>query len=35
MDFCVGEFGLCDVMMFIDGELFKDYLVKVNFIGEL
>ncbi|XP_061197748.1 metabotropic glutamate receptor-like [Saccostrea echinata] len=32
-DFCGDVSGLCDAMMPIDGELLKDYLVKVNFTG--
>uniref|UniRef100_A0A8W8JRJ7 G-protein coupled receptors family 3 profile domain-containing protein n=1 Tax=Magallana gigas TaxID=29159 RepID=A0A8W8JRJ7_MAGGI len=32
-DLCAGQSGLCDAMMPIDGELLKDYLVKVNFTG--
>ncbi|XP_062575063.1 metabotropic glutamate receptor 3-like [Saccostrea cucullata] len=32
-DFCGNGSGLCDAIMPIDGELLKDYLVKVNFTG--
>lgn len=33
-DLCGGASGLCNAMTPIDGELLKDYLIKVNFTGE-
>ena len=34
-DLCDGEAGLCSTMDPIDGELLKNYLLKVNFTGTL